>query len=61
MLTTVKNINYLFSMDNCFVKESKRYENLTYLPKALFTRDISAHNITIKIKRYFDKKIILSH
>jgi len=29
--------------------------------KALFTRDIFAHDIAIKIKRYCDKKIILSH
>ncbi len=26
MLTTVKNSNYLFSMDNCFVKASESYE-----------------------------------
>jgi len=50
-----------------FVKSLKAFENLdiTFLfmtdVKALFTRDISTHNITIKIKRYCDKKIILSH
>jgi len=26
MLATVKNINYWFSMDNCFVKASKSYK-----------------------------------
>ncbi len=29
--------------------------------KALFTRDILAHNIAKKIKRYYNKKIFLSH
>jgi len=33
MLYTLKNINYLFSMDNCFVKASKSYKSLTNLPK----------------------------
>jgi len=32
MLTTEKNINHLFSMDTCFVKASKSYENLSTLP-----------------------------
>jgi len=36
-------------------------ERRALLLEALFTRDISAHNITIKIKRCCDKKIILSH
>jgi len=33
MLITRKNINYLFSMDNCFVKTSESYKNLTNLLK----------------------------
>ena len=35
MLTTVKIINYLFSMNNCYVKASKSYENLMNLPQEL--------------------------
>jgi len=28
MLTTVKNINYLFNKDNCFIKESESYKKI---------------------------------
>jgi len=34
---------------------------MVYLTKGLYTLDIFAHNIAIKIKRYCDKKIILNH
>jgi len=33
MLTTVIIINYLFSMNNCVVKASESYKNLTNLLK----------------------------
>jgi hypothetical protein len=33
MLTTKINQNYLFSMDNCFVKASKSYKNIKNLPQ----------------------------
>ncbi len=36
-----------------------RFRNDNFIVKALFTRDILAHNIAIK--RYWDKNIFLSH
>ena len=38
---------------------SVREREIKWVSKALFTRDILAHNISIK--RYWDKKIFLSH
>jgi len=53
--------NYDFVFTNLFKESAELLSVKNYLFKALFTRDIFADDISIKIKRYCDKKIILSH
>jgi len=48
MLTNRKNINYLVSMDDCFLKASESYANLTNLPKeVLWISTISEKELLI--------------
>ncbi len=52
---------YDFVFTNLFKESAELLSVKNDLFKALFTRDIFADNFAIKIKRYWDKKIILSH
>jgi hypothetical protein len=55
----IKNKTFKNKIGKAIFREKQATSLITLQDKALFTRDILTHNISIK--RYCDKKIFLSH
>jgi hypothetical protein len=59
MLTTVKIINYLFSMNNCSVKASKSYENLNWPSLLVIVLQLSFRNCTTERGKFVQAALVI--